>query len=331
MKNTITMSALYQKLQKKGLQKKYIQETVLPSWWDAELNDKPAAVLEGAGYIAQRLNLDLKSLLAEDEEPRFKPLPHTKFKYHQQNQAETPNIAYQIATRVAETVAQATNLPFRSLPANSYEMRSEILAKHSLVNLSSLLDYCWEKGIAVVYFNNYPNQQRKITGMIQWQGNQPVIVLSSSKTESARLAFHLAHELGHLALGHVKQGEGILIDEDIKEDSNDQEEVESNEFATYLLVDGFDNCFQRHTIYNNYQLRKRIEKIIEKEPTIDPCAIAFNYGWHTGKFGCAQKAVNQIDGSKDGNEIINQFLEAQINWDDLSEDHADYLDQILGE
>lgn len=331
MNNTITMSALYQKLQKKGLQKKYIQETVLPSWWDAELNDKPAAVLEGASYIAQRLNLDLKSLLAEDEEPRFKPLPHTKFKYYQQNQAETPNIAYQIATRVAETVAQATHLPFRSLPSNSHEMRSEILAKDSLVNLSSLLDYCWEKGIAVVYFNNYPNKQRKITGMIQWQGNQPVIVLSSSKTESARLAFHLAHELGHLALGHVKPGEEILIDEKIREDSEDQEEIESNQFATHLLVDGFDNCFKRHKIYNNRQLRQKIDKIVEKEPTIDPCAIAFNYGWHTGNFGFAQKAVNKIDGCQNGNEIINQFLEQRIDWDNLSEDHADYLDQILGE
>jgi len=331
MNDTITMSALYKKLKRKGLQEEYIQKTVLPSWWSTELNDKPAAVLEGAGYIAQRLNIDLKSLLAEDEEPRFKPLPDTKFKYHQQNKTGTPNIAYQIATKVAEAVAFATNLQFGSLPSDSSEMRSEILAKHSLVNLSSLLDYCWEKGIAVVYFNNYPDTQRKITGMIQWQGNQPVIVLSSGKTYPACLAFHLAHELGHLALDHVKQGEGILIDEEIKEDSNDQEEIESNQFATYLLVDRFDNCFKHHKIYNNHQLRRKIDEIIEKEPTIDPCAIAFNYGWHTGKFGCAQKAVNEIDGSKNGHEIINHFLEEQINWDDLSENQADYLDQILGE
>jgi len=331
MNNTITMSALYKKLQNIGLKRKYIRETVLPSWWDAELNDKPAAVLEGAGYIAQRLNIDLKSLLAEDEEPRFKPLPDTKFKYHQQNKAETPNIAYQIATKVAEAVALATNLQFGSLPSNSSEMRSEILAKHSLVNLSSLLDYCWEKGIAVVYFHRYPKNQRKLTGMIQWQGNQPVIVLSSGRTYSVCLAFHLAHELGHLALGHVKQGEGILIDEEIKENSNYQEEIESNQFATHVLVDGFDNCFKNHKIDSSGKLREKIDKILEKEPTIDPCAIAFNYGWHTGKFGCTQKAVNEIDGSKNGHEIVNQFLEQQINWDDLSENQADYLDQILGE
>lgn len=331
MNDTITMSALYKKLQNIGLAQKYIRETVLPSWWDEELNDKPAAVLEGAGYIAQRLNIDLKSLLAESEELRFQSFPDTKFKYHQQNKTETPNIAHQIATKVAEAVAFATNLQFGSLPSDSHEMRSEILAKYPLVNLYSLLDYCWEKGIAVVYFNNYPDKKRKITGMIQWQGNQPVIVLSSGKTYPACLAFHLAHELGHLALGHVKQGEGILIDEKIREDSSDQEEVESNEFATHVLVDGFDNCFKSHNIYSSGKLREKIDKIIKKEPTIDPCAIAFNYAWHTGNFGFAQKAVNEIDGSKNGHEIINQFLEEQINWDDLGENQADYLDQILGE
>ena len=331
MNDTITMSALYEKLRTKGLQKKYIQDQVLPSWWDAKLNEKPAAVLEGAGYIAQRLNLDLKSLLAEDEELRFKPLPHTKFKYHQHSQAETPNIAYQIATKVAEAVAFATNLQLGSLPSDSSEMRSEILSKHSLVNLSSLLDYCWEKGIAVVYFHRYPKSKRKLTGMIQWQGNQPVIVLSSGRTYPACLAFHLAHELGHLALGHVKQGEGILIDEEIKEDSNDQEEIESNQFATHILVDGLDNCFKKHKIYSSGKLQEKIDKIIKKEPTVDPCAIAFNYGWHTGKFDWAQKAVNEIDGSKNGHEIINQFLEKQIDWDSLSDDTIDFLDQILGE
>lgn len=38
--------------------------------------------------------------------------------------------------------------------------------------------------------------------MVQWQSSQPVIVLSSGKKNPAQLAFHLAHELGHLALGH---------------------------------------------------------------------------------------------------------------------------------
>ena len=56
--------------------------------------------------------------------------------------------------------------------------------------------------------------------MIQWQAEHPVIVLSSGYTQPVCLAFDLAHELGHLALGHIQ--EGILIDDDIKPDCDDR-------------------------------------------------------------------------------------------------------------
>ena len=331
MTNDLTMSALYKKLKGIGIQPKYIKQKVLPSWWNQKLNDKPAAVLEGAGYIAQRLNLDLKSLLAEDQEPQFKPLPHTKFKYHQQDQVDTPNIAYQIATWVAKVIAQATHLEFQVIPTDYYQVRLEILNNDSQVNLSSLLSYCWYKGIAVVYFNDYPKGNRKITGMIQWQGDQPVIVLSSGHKNPACLAFHLAHELGHLALGHLKQGQGLLIDDEIKEDGNDQEETEANEFATHLLVNELDNCLGNKQISSGNHLQKEINKIVQSNVTIDPCAIAFNYAWHTGNYPFAQNAVKKIDCSKNGDKIINHFLEHQIDWDDLSDNLVDNLYQILGE
>lgn len=51
----------------------------------------------------------------------------------------------------------------------------------------------------MVYFDHCPKNTRKITGMIQWVGDRPVIVLSGGKNYSACFAFDLAHELGHLA------------------------------------------------------------------------------------------------------------------------------------
>ncbi|MFM7793372.1 MAG: hypothetical protein ACKO90_36550, partial [Microcystis panniformis] len=63
MTESLTMAALYGKLSEIGLKKNYVRKNGLPSWWDDELNDKPVAVLEGAGYIAKNLNLDLSSLL----------------------------------------------------------------------------------------------------------------------------------------------------------------------------------------------------------------------------------------------------------------------------
>jgi Zn-dependent peptidase ImmA (M78 family) len=330
MTSTLSMSALYKKLGKIQLQKDFVRKMGLPSWWDDELNDKPIAVLEGAGHIAKRLNLDLKSLLDHDQSARFKPIPEPKFKYHNQKKQAIPTIAQQIASRVAEVVGLATELEFKSIPSDSYQIRSEIVSQHHRVTLDSLLDYCWQKGIAVVHFNKYPPQTRKITGMIQWVGDRPVIILSNGSKIPACLAFDLAHELGHLALGHVK--EGMLIDDQINQKSDDQEEIESNKFAVNLLVHRFDNYFKNKKFDSANHLNDEIIKALQIDPTIDPSALAFNYGWYNSKdWGFVNKYVKKINASNNGHNIINGFLEKHINWDDLSDDNVDYLERILGD
>lgn len=68
----LTMKFIYKKLKRLGLDKKYIRYQVLPSWWDDKLNKNPVAVLEGAGYIARNLNIDLLSLIIPGVKARLK-------------------------------------------------------------------------------------------------------------------------------------------------------------------------------------------------------------------------------------------------------------------
>ncbi|MEG4417774.1 ImmA/IrrE family metallo-endopeptidase [Microcoleus sp. LAD1_D5] len=329
MTQTLSMSVLYKKLSAIGFPKPFVREKGLPSWWNEELDNKPVAVLEAAGHIAQRLHLDLKSLLAEDQNPQFKPLLRTKFKYHQQDKADVPDVAHQLASRVAEVVADTIKLEFQPIPSDPHQVRSEIVAKHSQVTLESLLDYCWEHGIAVVYFKDYPKNTRKIRGMIQWQADHPVIVLSSGNTQPVCLAFDLAHELGHLALAHIQ--EGILIDDDIKQDCDDQEERDSNQFAVKLLVNSFDNSVGHKKFKNAEDLKNKIIQLLQSDSTIDPCALALNYGWYNKDFALSMGCVKLIHPAKEGHKTINKFLDQHLNWEELSDDNADYLDQILGE
>jgi len=329
MTQTLSMFTLYKKLSPLGLSESYVRRAGLPSWWNDELNDQPTAVLEGAGYIAKRLHLDLRSLLTDDQVVRFKPLPHTKFKYRRQQESDTPDTSHQLASRVAELVAYGVQNQFLPIPEDATQVRAEILQDHSQINLESILSYCWQHGIAVVYFNVYPANTRKITGLIQWQCDRPVIVLGHRRTHPAWLAFHLAHELGHLACGHVK--EGILIDDEICQEPSDQEETAANTFAVKLLVNRFDNCFRGRSFYKGRQLKNKIVELLQSDLTVDPCAIAFNYAWHTQNYGLSNKAVEFLNPSEDGHKIINQFLEDHLDWNRLSDDNADQLDCILGD
>ena len=330
MVQMLSMPALFEKLLKLGLREDDVRRLGLPSWWNDELNNKPAAVLEGAGHIAKRLHLDLSSLLKEAQEAQFKPLPQTKFKYHLQQGSDVPSTSHQLASRVAELVALGVQKPFVPIPSDVNQIRVEILQDSPQVNLESILSYCWKHGIAVVYFNDYPAKTRKITGLIQWRGDRPVIVLSSQRTQPSWLTFHLAHELGHLALGHVK--EGILIDDEIDNKSDDQEEIDSNQFAVKLMINDLDNCLANEKFNSAAHLKSKINKLLKSDQTVDPCAIAWNYAWHTGSnYGFSQQAIRILNPSNDGHTIINQFLGSHVDWESLSDDNADHLERILGD
>ena len=330
MGQTITMSTLYKKLATLGLKKDYIRKYGLPSWWDDELNEKPFAVLEGAGYIADNFKIDLKSLLTPGEEVKFNALPHTKFKQHNSNNKEHPYLAQTLASRVAELISYGTKIEYKNLPNDPKTIREEILRNHKTVNLESLLDYCWSQGIAVGYFHHFPNKTKKFAGLIQWQETCPVIILGAKHKHRAKFTFDLAHELGHLALGHLEKG--VLVDEDIKFNCNDNEEKAANEFAVKLLLDKYDNYLGKHKFPNAERLTQYVSKIvIPKLPNIEPDAVILNYGWHNKNFfRQAMAALNILEVSTDGQTLINKYLADKLDWDKFSDEIYEYLEKALG-
>lgn len=327
MTQTISMPDLYSKLSRLGLPQQYIRDNALPSWWDEELETKPVNVLEGAGYIAKRLGLDLESLLTENEQPRFKTQPQTKFK-QRLSQNNHPEIAQGLAHRLAEMVAYGIKTEFTPLPLDPNQIRNQILTSSPTINLTTLLDYCWQQGIAVVHFHHFPERTKKMDGMIQSHLNRPVIVISANHKYSAQLAFILAHELGHLALGHLT--EGMLIDERIVFDSQDEEEHLANQFAVNLLLGDGDNCLEDKRFNNRHHLIKHAKIKAEENPAISPDSIVLNYAWHNNSWGMANKALEKLDPSANGQEIINNYLVERLDWDKFDEDSYEYLDNVLG-
>ncbi len=63
---------------------------------------------------------------------------------------------------------------------------------------------------------------------------RPVIALTKTHTNSSWYLFELAHEIGHIALGHLEKN-GIMIDEKLDMASNEALEKEADEFALSIL------------------------------------------------------------------------------------------------
>lgn len=71
-------------------------------------------------------------------------------------------------------------------------------------------------------------------GLLYFEGNRPVILFDQDKPP-ARIRFTIAHELGHLILGHVAPGQQSTVNRELLT-SADPIETAANRFAIRLLA-----------------------------------------------------------------------------------------------
>lgn len=258
MDQKLTMKDLVNKLLKLGFSEEYIRKNGLPSWWNTELDNKPFAVLEGAGYISDRFNINLQSLLCKTRPVRF-----NKF-YSSNVQDKSLDVACALVVRIGELIGYGLDGEIKdfSLPTNPENIRNEMLKTRSKVDLIALLRYCWDKGVAVAYFSNLPKSKlvKSIDGLIYQHYNTPIILLSCHYTSAVYVTFYLAHLLGHIVLGHHQNG--VFIDESINITSEEKQEEPANKFANSLLVNIYGE--ERVTIEGqskdiNYYLAGKID------------------------------------------------------------------------
>lgn len=326
MSQILEMPTLYKRLSEVGLPERFIREKALPEWWDPELEREPVAVLEAAGYIAKRLGLDIASVLSPNAPIAFKKQNNPKFKKRQGTNEECLFIVQGLASRVAEMVAYASKSAFKDTLPNAFEIRKQILEYRPWVDLDGLLQFCWSYGLPVVHFSaDLPPNCRKVDGMAARLNNCPAIVIISRQRSSARLAFILAHELGHIACGHVR--DGIIIDEDINEEEQDIEEIEATDFAIKLL---FGERSYQWTQTFDVSLLVCFASINSKKDKIDPGAIISNYGWTTKNWEVAGGALKTIEPEANAPAKINSYLDKNLDLESLDQDSEEYLRLITG-
>lgn len=158
-----------------------------------------------------------------------------QFKAPRANQPQqTPllHLAWSVAAagRGAAQVDDVTAIP--NDPATARRAVEDDLGE---LSLRSLLTWTWRQGIPVL-----PMSGRGSFSAAVWSlDDGPVIVLKEARDVPAFWFFDLAHELGHIAQGHVKTRSIIDVDGPTSSDaldSTDAQEREANEYALSLLV-----------------------------------------------------------------------------------------------
>src|SRR6185436_2993482 len=151
---------------------------------------------------------------------------------------------------------------------------------------------------------------------------------ASARRSPAWLIWHLAHEMGHVARGHLRTGAAL----DIKIDFNSEqvEERAANLFAKDLVYGkknrgGFSAA--RHVTGERLAAESRNLGAMHR---IYPACIVTSYGFNMDAWGTAQNALNALGVADGGPEAVRKALAEHVDLDCLADTDRQFFARAVG-
>lgn len=303
-----------------------------PGWWSDEAEISESANAELRFSLARKLGLDPRSLL-EGEEPRFVWWDEGKFKrVSSESDLERAAIS-SFGASISRALVAATKAGHSIEGVNAQQMRDLILANEPFVRLVDLLGLCWAIGIPVIHLRVFPLPAKRMCAMAVQVGDRFAILLGKDSDYPAPIAYFLAHELGHIVLGHLEDQAAIVDLQDPLEANGDSDEEEraADRFALELLTGVSEPTVTTETRrYTATQLAQNLLATAH-EVRIEPGTLALCFGHSTGDWPKAYAAMKAIYTTKQPVwSEVNQIALRQFDWTAIPEDLAFFVRAVMG-
>lgn len=175
-------------------------------------------------------------------------------------------------------------------------------------------------------------------GMVTFVCGRPVIVLTKKVPHPDWLLFLLAHEIGHLAKGHLAEDEGQAIVDDTVEvkvgDDRDQQEEEANKFATHLLAPEGREVKLGERLPTAAKLAQKAQ-VFGQEKGMAPGYVILNAVHNSlingqKPYALGQKALRFIpsDDDKSAADFCKDALRSNVDRSALRDDSVEFLEKI---
>ena len=284
----------------KGVRSDFFKKVLAPSWWEQEMGKSRNLTISLAMIAAKTLGISLLSLLTPGSKDFLEDAPCAAYKIRANDSADTMTGTSALLYATAKAVLSGIEKqePIDNDPMNA---RKEILSSAKFVDLYSLLDFCWGHGIPVLTMTpTVPGASE--TSMAKWHRPDGVvfrhddkycIFLPSNKKFQSQHLFYLAHELGHVALGHLKKEGDFINDDSITIGSaKGKWEQEANQYAISLL--NGDYAFQPTDVQSSNELLRWA--ITEgREHQIDPGHLVLRNTNEKSTYPLGMAALNRLN------------------------------------
>jgi hypothetical protein len=337
---TDSATELRHRLKTFGLSDSAIQ-AAWPRWWSEAANESPSARAELHFSVARNLGFDPRSLIDPNQNPRFIWKDEARFKHLSgEDDVERAGITSFGRAVTSILVRAAPEADATIVGQSASELRRAVLAQdRPVVALGDLLAMAWGTGVPVVHLRVFPWERKRMAAMTVRLGDRWSVLLGKDASYPPQIAFYLAHELGHIALGHIAAGDQIVdLDEAGDEPSaqdgeSDVEEREADAFALELLT-GFPSptILPAQSGWATARELARTASAVADELQIEAGTATLIYGHSTGDWQLANAALRYI--YPEPAEVwvsINGYARHELAFDQLTFDGAEFLKAVLGD
>lgn len=312
-----------------------IVDAAWPDWWSEQADASDSARTELRFSIARKLGLDPRTLL-DDQTPRWIWEDTARFKsFRGDVNAHLPAIS-SFGMALARILLGATQQAGVEFPngLGAAQLRAWTLKSRPIVGLLELVQLAWGFGIPVIHLRAYPFSAKQMSAMSVCLNGRFVIFLAKDSQYPAPSAFHLAHELGHIFLGHLVSGQSI-VDlgglGDPEDDEGDDEEQQADAFAMELLTG--DPDLTLHIEGEGRAARRLAEQalVVQQERRIEAGIVALAYGHQTENWSTAIASLSHIyEQPFPVWQAVNDIAERNIQWPELEDESESYLRAVMG-
>lgn len=320
-------NSLRRELRNLGITNRAI-DAVWPEWWSREAEGSRSAVAELRYTVARRLGISPGSLF--DGPPRFVWRDEAKFKNLGAASPEEAEILTSFGMAVGRYLTSAVEVS-RELPGSASVLRSAVLGSFELVNLGGLLATCWSLGIPVIQLRLFPLAQKRMHALSVRLGDRYAVLIGRESKYQAQIAYILAHELGHIASGHLRDSAALLdIADPLTIIDPDDEEESADNFAMEVLTG--DSRLTVESSVTSFSARQLAQAALEtsSEERIDPGILALCLAHATGRWRQGFAALKLMaPGPEDVGGKINDLARQQMRWEALSEEGREFLEKVM--
>jgi hypothetical protein len=320
--------SLRKQLRRDGLTDRAV-DAVWPAWWSAEAEASPSATTELRFTLARRLGLSPASLF--EDGPQFVWRDDARFKNLGDLNDHEAAVLASFCVGVASHLISALDPPgnMAALP-DAAALRRFILRDAGNVNLTSLLVVCWAVRLPIVQLRVFPLRHKGMHAVATRAGEQNAILIGRESRFRAQVCFWIAHEVGHIALGHLGESCALLDVEDPAEHHGDAEEGAADRYALELLT---GSPSPEITISSeSYSATQLASAVLKEAPShqIDPAVLALCAAHQDGKWERAFGALKILQDEDDVPTRLNELASSQLDLGGLSVDNGQFLRTVMG-